>query len=146
MGRRPHLPFRELQLEGIPVEAQKPGGLAPVPSNPLKDAENDLPLELLAGLSQRQCLGLTGSAAWVRKHEVDGEILESDHRALDQHHRALDDVLELAYVLRLPPTRSISRSWSTRRSFAWSSGLSAPTSSRKRLPPWASSNFPRRRW
>jgi len=75
MVRGSHLPFRELQLEGIPVEAQKPGGLTPIPSNPLKDAENDLPLELLAGLSQWQCLGLSGSPARVRKHQVDGQVL-----------------------------------------------------------------------
>src|SRR3954447_7507581 len=44
-----------------------------------------------------------------------------------------------------PPTRSISRSWRTRRSLAWASRGRSPTSSRKRLPPSASSKRPIRR-
>ena len=47
--------------------------------------------------------------------------------------------------VRLPPTRSNRRSWSTRSSLAWSSGLSSPTSSRKNVPPSASSSRPRLR-
>ena len=49
-------------------------------------------------------------------------------------------------MARVPPTRSISRSCRTRRSFAWSSAFSVPISSRKSVPPWASSNRPSLRW
>ena len=45
----------------------------------------------------------------------------------------------------LPPTRSNSRSWSTRSSATWTGGGSSPTSSRKIVPPAASSKRPRRR-
>jgi len=41
-----------------------------------------------------------------------------------------------------PPTRSNSRVSRTRRSFAWTPGASSPTSSRKSVPPSASSSFP----
>ena len=44
---------------------------------------------------------------------------------------------------KLPPTRSISFSWSTRRSRTWASAGSSPISSRNRVPPWARSMRPR---
>jgi len=44
-----------------------------------------------------------------------------------------------------PPMRSISRSWRTRSIFDWSSRGSSPISSRKMVPPSASSNLPIRR-
>ena len=44
-----------------------------------------------------------------------------------------------------PPTRSNSPSWRTRRSFGCSSRGRSPISSRKSVPPWASSNRPCRR-
>ena len=50
-----------------------------------------------------------------------------------------------ASIVCVPPTRSKRRSWSTRSSFACSSGLSSPISSRKNVPPSASSMRPRRR-
>ena len=43
---------------------------------------------------------------------------------------------------RVPPTRSISRSCSTRRIFAWRSTRRVAISSRNRVPRCASSNFP----
>ena len=46
---------------------------------------------------------------------------------------------------RAEPTRSNSRSWSTRRSASWVSGGRSPTSSRKMVPPSASSKRPARR-
>ena len=45
----------------------------------------------------------------------------------------------------VPPTRSNSRSWRTRRSFACASAGISPISSRKIVPPWASSKRPMRR-
>ena len=45
-------------------------------------------------------------------------------------------------VGRTPPTRSISRSCRTRSSLAWRSSRREPISSRKTVPPWASSNLP----
>ena len=42
----------------------------------------------------------------------------------------------------LPPTRSIVCSCSARSSFAWMEALSSPISSRNKVPPAASSNFP----
>ena len=56
------------------MESQKPSGLAPIPANPLEDTTNDLPLELLTGLFQRQCLSLPNWTPWVRQHHVDGEV------------------------------------------------------------------------
>ena len=47
-------------------------------------------------------------------------------------------------MVRVPPTRSKVRSWMTRNSFAWSSVLSSPISSKNRDPPSASSSRPRR--
>ena len=49
------------------------------------------------------------------------------------------------FTVWLPPTRSNSRSWSTRRSFTCVSGGSSPTSSKKIVPPCASSKRPVRR-
>src|SRR2546425_296757 len=46
--------------------------------------------------------------------------------------------------VRLPPTRSSSRSWSTRRIFACVSSRMSPISSRRSVPPSAISNFPSR--
>ena len=45
-------------------------------------------------------------------------------------------------MVRLSPTRSNSRSWSTRSSFTWSFGDMLLISSRKMVPPWAASNRP----
>jgi hypothetical protein len=56
------------------MEPQKPSGLAPIPSNPLEDTPNDLPLELLTGLFERQCLSLPNWTSRVRQHHVDGEV------------------------------------------------------------------------
>ena len=44
-----------------------------------------------------------------------------------------------AFSVRVPPRRWNSRSWRTRRNFAWADGLISLTSSRKRTPPDASS-------
>ncbi|CAM4389489.1 hypothetical protein COSO111634_38455 [Corallococcus soli] len=41
-----------------------------------------------------------------------------------------------------PPTRSNSRSWRTRKSFAWSISDMSPISSRNTVPSSASSNLP----
>src|SRR5947207_3429363 len=49
-------------------------------------------------------------------------------------------------MARPAPTRSISRSWSTRSSLACSSGLSVAISSRNSVPAWARSNLPSLRW
>jgi hypothetical protein len=56
------------------MEPQQPSGLAPIPANPLEDTTNDLPLELLTGLFQRQCLGVLNSPPGVGQHQVDGEV------------------------------------------------------------------------
>ena len=48
----------------------------------------------------------------------------------------------LTFSVRALPTRSISPSWSTRRSFGWRSSGSSPISSRKSVPPFASSKRP----
>ncbi len=45
-------------------------------------------------------------------------------------------------MVTVPPTLTISRSPRARRSLTWASGDSSPTSSRKIVPDWASSNFP----
>ena len=68
------------------MEPQKPSGLAPIPANPLEDTANDLSLELLTGLLQRQCLDLPKSTPGVRQHQVDGEVRQSDEGAIDQPH------------------------------------------------------------
>ena len=47
-------------------------------------------------------------------------------------------------MVRRPPTRSNCRSWMARRSFTWAATGSSPTSSRKRVPPSASSKRPGR--
>src|SRR5262249_42881520 len=47
-------------------------------------------------------------------------------------------------MVRLPPTRSSSRSWSTRRIFAWVSRAMSPISSSSSVPPSATSNLPSR--
>ena len=44
--------------------------------------------------------------------------------------------------VREPPSGRISRSWSARSSFAWKGPEVSPPSSRKRVPPWASSKSP----
>ena len=49
------------------------------------------------------------------------------------------------WIGALPPTRSNSRSWRTRSSLAWVSRGSSPISSRKSVPPSASSKRPMRR-
>ena len=51
----------------------------------------------------------------------------------------------LVLVGLLPPTRSISRSCSTRNSTTWISGGKSPISSRKIVPPFADSKRPNRR-
>jgi len=80
------------------MEPQKPSGLAPIPAHSLEDPTNDLPLELLTGLFEGQGLGLPMPTPWVRQHQVDGEVRQSDEGAIDQPHCALHDVLELAHV------------------------------------------------
>ena len=46
------------------------------------------------------------------------------------------------WIVRVPPRRSISRCWRARSSLACRSTRRLPTSSRKSVPPWASSNLP----
>ena len=48
----------------------------------------------------------------------------------------------LTWIDSTLPSRSISFSCSTRRSLIWMAGESSPISSRKRVPPWASSKRP----
>ena len=56
------------------MEPQEPSGLASIPANPIQYTTNDLPLELLTGLFQRQGLGLPNSTPRVRQHQIDGEV------------------------------------------------------------------------
>ncbi len=46
------------------------------------------------------------------------------------------------FMVRLPPTRSNSPSWIIRSSLTWRGGANSPISSRKRVPPSASSKRP----
>ncbi len=48
----------------------------------------------------------------------------------------------LTLIGATPPSLSNSRSWSTRSSFTCVEGVSSPISSRKIVPPWASSKRP----
>ena len=66
---------------------------------------------------------------------------------LDQpRERALGRRLIRVSTRRVPrtPTRSMDKSWMARRSLARAAGDRSDTSSRKSVPSWACSNFPRR--
>ncbi len=56
--------------------------------------------------------------------------------------RGRDDAAHRCARVSVPPTRSNSRCWRTRRILAWADSGSSPTSSRKMVPPAARSNRP----
>ena len=76
--------------------------------------------------------------------EVLAELAALDHRAAGRgaSRRRCGRCARMGVV---PPTRSKVRSWSTRSSATWVRGEMSPISSRKRVPPSASSKRPRRR-
>src|SRR5262245_36809955 len=75
-------PRQELGLEGVAMEPQEPCRLGLVPAHALEDAEDDLPLELLPGLPEREHgraaerTPRIGQAPLVGEKEVEGEVAE----------------------------------------------------------------------
>ena len=91
--RPPEIPPGHPLLEGVAVDTEETRCLGLVPARPLEDAQDDLALEALACLLQRQGLRLAGSRAVIGEHEIERKVLQLDDDSLHKGHRPLDDVL-----------------------------------------------------
>ena len=82
------------------MDAEPPGSPTHVPAHALEHPQHVLPLELIAGLAQRQPRVLGEPHPGFGQRQVERNIVHLEHGLPRQHDRPVDDVLELAHVSR----------------------------------------------
>jgi hypothetical protein len=84
------------------MDRENAAGLCKIPPHALQHPQDDLSLELVRGLVEREGLGRADLRGLLGQQYVEWQIVQLNDGPVRQHHASLDDILELAHVPRPP--------------------------------------------